>query len=78
MREFRTRMSRRMQTVVRIVVLFAVLRVAFGVVAIAFLSDGGLAYSLRATLILAAAALVSVSVALLLRRSAPGTRTPND
>jgi membrane protein YdbS with pleckstrin-like domain len=67
MREFRARMSRRMQTVIRIVVLFAVLRVAFGIVAIVFLSDGGLAYSLRATLILAAAAIVSVGVALLLR-----------
>jgi len=74
MREFRARMSRRMQTVVRIVVLFAVLRVAFGVVAIAFLSDGGLAYSLRATLILAAAAVVSVGVALLLRGRATAAR----
>jgi len=50
-----------------VLVLFAVARLAFGIVAIAFLSDDGLAYSLRATLILALAAVVATAVALVVR-----------
>ena len=74
MRRFRDNLTGFARTAFRVLVIFAIVRVAFGVVAIAFLSDDGLAYSLRATAILALAAVVGVAVALIVRNM----RTPND
>jgi hypothetical protein len=54
--------------IMTVLVLFAIVRLAFGVVAILFLSDDSLAYSMRATLILALTAVVAFIVALFVRR----------
>ncbi len=51
----------------KVLVIFAIVRFAFGLFAIAFLSDDGLAYSMRATAILALAVVVGVAVALFVR-----------
>jgi hypothetical protein len=57
--------------VFKVLVIFALVRLAFGVVAIAFLADDSLAYSLRATAIVALAVAVGLSVALFVRSMGP-------
>lgn len=66
------RVRRPLRTIMLVLVVFALARIAFGVFAIVFMSDDGLATSLRATVILGFAALVGIALALWLRR------TPND
>ena len=56
------------RTIFRVLVIFAIVRLVFGAIAIAFLSDDSLAYSLRASGILAAATLVALAVALVIRQ----------
>ena len=72
MNRYIDKVRRPLRTIVTILVAFAIARLALGVFAIIFLSDDGLATSLRATLIFGAAAIVAVIVALFVRR------TPND
>ena len=61
-----------------IVVALALTRVAFGIYAIAFLSDDGFATSVRATIIFALAALVGVAFALSLRSTPRNQRRTTD
>jgi hypothetical protein len=63
------------RTIFRIVVAFAVARIALGIIAIVILNDDGLAYGLRATAILAGATLIAVAVAFAVRRIPPRPRT---
>ena len=60
-----------LRAAVKVLVIFALVRLAFGVYALAFLSDDSLAYSLRATAILALAVVVGVAVALFVRSMGP-------
>ena len=69
MSRYLDRFRRPLRTIFLVLVAFALARVAFGVFAILFLGDDALATSLTATLILALAALVAVTVSLLVRRS---------
>jgi hypothetical protein len=62
------RLRRPLRTIFLILVAFALARITFGVFAIVFMSDDGLATSLTATVILALAALLAITVALLVRR----------
>ena len=79
MRAFWNRMSAIMGTIFRVLVIFAIVRLAFGVIAIVFLSDDSVAYSLRATGIFAAATIVAIGVALVVRGyRRPQRPTPND
>lgn len=55
----------------KVLVIFALVRLAFGVFAIAFLADEGFAYSLRATAIVALAVAVGLAVALFVRSMGP-------
>lgn len=68
MRGYLRRWSGTLNKILRVLVLFAIARLAFGVFAIAFLSDGGLAYGVRATVILALAFVIGIAVALFVRR----------
>ena len=60
-----------LRAAIKVLVIFAIVRLAFGVFAIGFLSDDSLAYSLRATAILALAVVVGVAVALFVRSMGP-------
>lgn len=79
MRSFTAAMKRAGRRILAVLVAFAVVRLLFGVFAVAFLGDDQLAYSLRATAIIAAAALVTAAMAaavVLARRFSPGN-TPS-